>query len=355
MRLPMACGRCGHHGLVGGTAKRVVRASSRDSIKAEWRCRHDAGLSVPQSDNANTAKHRTVCMPRITHLDPKGPSRATARYRREASGSPHERAGTSPSASPKAAVAAGRPASEHLARWSDAGQRARAIAALPPFKNWPEEALLRLAQSARITRHRRGERILSRGDRLDAVYLAVEGKVNVGLSAATGRNVVFTIHSPGEVIHGVAPLVDGLEMANDVEAEEPLVVLAIPFAAVRAELMRAPVLWESLAQELSTRARRFVDEVRIFVLEPLRPRMAGLLLALAASTEAQRRTGPVVIDLRLPQDRLGDMLGVSRQTATALVREMASDGLLHWRYGRVTLLDLARLRALAADAVSARF
>jgi DNA-binding FadR family transcriptional regulator len=74
-----------------------------------------------------------------------------------------------------------------------------------------------------------------------------------------------------------------------------------------------------------------------------------LLISLAATSGIRSAAGTVVIGLRLPQERLGEMLGVSRQTATGLVRELVDDGLVHWRYGRVTLLDLPRLQAIAAE------
>jgi hypothetical protein len=47
------------------------------------------------------------------------------------------------------------------------------------------------------------------------------------------------------------------------------------------------------------------------------------------------------------------MLGVSRQWASQLVRELSEAGMVSWRYGRVTLLDLEGLRALASGGVNA--
>jgi len=238
-----------------------------------------------------------------------------------------------------------------IAGWTDAKQRAHAMAEVPPFTAWPADALLRLARASRVVKHRRGESIVSRGEQLDAVYLVVEGTVSVALSAATGRTVVFATARPTAVALGVASLVDGCAMANDVVAGESTISVAIPIAAVRAELARAPALWESVAQELSARARSIIELMSPFIFEPLRPRMVGLLLALAASAGTQREDGSVTIDFRLTQDRFAEMLGVTRQAVTPLLRAFARDGLLLWRYGRVTLLDRPRLEALASSSV----
>ena len=236
----------------------------------------------------------------------------------------------------------------------NADARSRAIADVAPFSGWPADAVQRLAAATRVRRYRRGHRIVSRGDWIDAVHLVVEGSTSVGLTDPNGRAVVFTIHPPRERIHGIGSLVDGVAMPNDVTADEPATVLAIPIAAVRGELARAPVLWESVAIEVTARARAFVDEVRALLLRPLRPRLVGLLLWLATSSGTRSDRGTVANGPRLPQERLGEMLGVSRQTVTGLVRELAGDGLVHWRYGRVTLLDLERLQAIAAEGAQGR-
>jgi DNA-binding GntR family transcriptional regulator len=77
--------------------------------------------------------------------------------------------------------------------------------------------------------------------------------------------------------------------------------------------------------------------------------MAALLVGLAG--QGADGDGPVHIDMKLSQDKLAEMLAISRQWASQLIREMVDDGLVQWRYGRVTLLDLPRLRALAAQSV----
>ena len=59
------------------------------------------------------------------------------------------------------------------------------------------------------------------------------------------------------------------------------------------------------------------------------------------------------IELRLPQERLAELLGTSRQWATSLVRELSKAGLVEWRYGRVTVLDVQALRQLAGRGIEA--
>jgi len=47
------------------------------------------------------------------------------------------------------------------------------------------------------------------------------------------------------------------------------------------------------------------------------------------------------------------MLGVSRQWAALLVRELSAAGLVDWHYGRATVLDPAGLRGIARSGINA--
>jgi CRP/FNR family transcriptional regulator, cyclic AMP receptor protein len=134
-------------------------------------------------------------------------------------------------------------------------------------------------------------------------------------------------------------------------ADGPVTVIRTPLAAVRAELKRMPALWESIAVETIRRSRHYARRINQFVLDTPRVRAASLLVGLLSKGSKDGIDGALTIDLRLSQERLADMLGISRQWATAVVRELAQAGLVRWRYGRVTVLDVQALRALAATGV----
>jgi CRP/FNR family transcriptional regulator, cyclic AMP receptor protein len=122
---------------------------------------------------------------------------------------------------------------------------------------------------------------------------------------------------------------------------------------VHAELDASPTLWASVAREATSRGRRFFGHMRERAFDAPRVHMAALLLGLARPVDGPAGDGTAELSVRLPRERLAEMLGVSRQWATQLVHELAKAGLVSWRYGRVTLLDLEALRALASGGVNA--
>jgi CRP/FNR family cyclic AMP-dependent transcriptional regulator len=228
---------------------------------------------------------------------------------------------------------------------ADANARAAAIGAAPPFAGWPRAALLGLAQAARAVPYAPGELLYRHGEQTGRVAVVAAGHVESSVMAPDGRRVVFALDAPGRA-YGLIPLIDGLPMTNDMIFTEPGLAIEIPFEAVHGALSADPSLWASVARESNARGRRFTEQLKSFLFDALRYRAASLLLGLLAP-QGQAGKDAAPIEWRISQERFAEMLGVSRQTATTLVRAFVRQGLVQWRYGRVTVLDRPGLQALA--------
>jgi len=230
---------------------------------------------------------------------------------------------------------------------ADVQTRFGLIASVIPFVSWPVEVVDRLARATRVCAYPRGAIVMARGDAVDSLVLVADGAVHASATSRSGRRHTFAIDEHGRV-YGLIALLDGGIMTNDVIAAEPCTVLAIPFEAIREELARDARLWESLALELARRSRGQIALITRKLLDAPRAQLAHHLASLA-SASGEVKDGAIVIRPRLTHERLGEMLGVSRQTATALVRELAAEGVIQWRYGRALVIDLERLRRIAEE------
>lgn len=235
----------------------------------------------------------------------------------------------------------------------DERRRASAIGAAPLFSSWPAPALLRLARASSVATRAPGALVVEAGPTSGILTVIVDGTALACVTAPDGKRVTFKIAS-GASVHGVIPVVDGKEMTNDVIALDTVTVVRIPHAALRAELQAAPVLWESVAIDVAERARRYTEQMKRFVFDQPRVHLAVLLTAMARSARSDPGGQPVPIEQRLSQELIAEMLGISRQWASTLIRDMVNDGLVRWRYGRVTVLDLERLRTIAEQGVNSR-
>lgn len=240
----------------------------------------------------------------------------------------------------------------HRARPSDPEVLADLIGRATPFSARPRDALLRLAAASSVSSHRSGTTLIVAVQPCDAITVIAEGATISSVTHPGGRRVVFKFDDLAYAF-GLFSQVDGLTQGHDLVADGPVSVIRIPHATIRCELARLPSLWESIAAEITRRARGMNRQMQQFVFDAPLVRAASLLLSLLAKNREHGEPGPVAIELRLPQERLAELLGTSRQWAAAVARELSNAGLVEWRYGRVTVLDVQALRALAARGIDA--
>jgi CRP-like cAMP-binding protein len=240
--------------------------------------------------------------------------------------------------------------SQAKTRLNDTEARADAIGRAAPFSAWPRDVLLSLAGACSVSSHRSGTTLIVNGQRCDTIIVPTEGAVISSVASPGGRRVIFKFDD-SPYAYGLAPLVDGLTLPHDLAADGQVTVLRIPHAAIRGELTRLPSLWESIAIELNRRGRGVNIQMQKFVFDAPLVRAASLLLGMLAKSGRDDERGPVPIEVRMPQERLAELLGTSRQWATALVRDLSNAGLVEWRYGRVTVLDVQALRSLASRGI----
>lgn len=228
--------------------------------------------------------------------------------------------------------------------------RAEIIGRTAPFAGWPRTTVLELASQSTLSSHPAGTALIVDSQACDAIVIPAEGAVISSVMSSGGRRVVFKLDDSAYA-YGLAALVDGKPVPHDLMADGPVTVVRVPHVAIRAELKNAPPLWESVALELTRRMVGINMQMQQFLFDAPVTRAASLLLGLLSSRDSEG-VGPAgPVDLRLSQERLAELLGTSRQWATTVIRELSAAGVIDWRYGRVTILDVEGLRTFAGGGI----
>jgi CRP-like cAMP-binding protein len=94
---------------------------------------------------------------------------------------------------------------------------------------------------------------------------------------------------------------------------------------------------------LDRRHREALWRLESATMLPTRERIADLLRSFLARNVRSRAVGEV----NLSQDEIASMLGMRRQVVNRALREMEQDGIVQVHYGRLTVVDMAKLSALA--------
>ena len=235
-------------------------------------------------------------------------------------------------------------------RQADHARIRTALARSAHFSALSPAVLDRVAQMCDLRHARNAERLeraLSADERL---WIVVDGAVRLSARPeATGREYVHAVLGPGSFF-GLASAVGHGPFTIDARAFGETSVAVIDGIRLRDALNMYPRFWRYVSGMLSKRLRLALSLMEDNRLRPLPERVARRLLGHAMSTELTDGAQPV---LRMTQTDLARMVDVARSRLNPVLKRMEADGLLRAGYRNITLLDLARLRALAGAGVVA--
>ena len=197
----------------------------------------------------------------------------------------------------------------------------------------PEEFREAVARSGRWVRFQKGARLYSAGEDPTAMYGLGEGLLDVAMPISDDEEVILHRAPPGFWI-GDGALLSSIPRAVSVEAAAESRVFAVPIAAIRRMLDADPAWWMYF-HRLSSRNLILALSVLGEVLAlPPKARFARLLLRIASPDGT----------VRVTQEELGRMAGMSRVAFRRAFGAMIDAGVVETKYGSLRIRDWAALR-----------
>lgn len=217
------------------------------------------------------------------------------------------------------------------------------LSQVPLFSALGPEDLEQLAARVRTRHCERGEILFHRGDVGTDLYVIREGEVTIRLSAPDGREVSLALLRKGAAF-GELALLDQAPRSTDAVAHEESWLLSLRSEDFRLFLRERPQAVLTVLPMLSRLVRRVTQAVYGANVLDARSRLARVLLDLAEQQGQPSDTG-VSLASRLTQTELASLCGLTRESTNRWLRFYASEGLLTYEGGVITLLDLKDLSA----------
>ena len=211
------------------------------------------------------------------------------------------------------------------------------------FRDLDEEVLARVAAIALPRALGPGETLFWQEDEADALYGVVSGLVRIWLHGPDGKELTLNLMEPGDFFGEIA-LLDGLPRSASATGISPSELVAIPRRDFLALLEREPRLARHLIELLCERLRGNTDRIRDAAFLDLGTRLAKTLEALATAHGRETEAG-TLIEAKLSQGALAQLLGVTREAVNKQLKAFERDGLVQLAAGKMTVRDLAGLRA----------
>lgn len=223
----------------------------------------------------------------------------------------------------------------------------RMLAESTIFGNLDFGILEEIAARGRIRTVRRGEMLFAIGDEGDSMMAVLSGRVLLSRVTSEGKEIALDAIERGRTF-GELALIDGEPRSADAVMVEGGDLFVLQRTAFQALLERQPAIAIALLGELTRIVRRTNRLVESVSFLELGPRLARLLLILAASCE-ERADGAIVLSAQYTQGELAKRIAASRESVSKQIATWTREGILDKIDGRIIILDVDTINQLADD------
>ena len=225
------------------------------------------------------------------------------------------------------------------------GQSQDELGRIPLFEGLAPARRAELAKMMGDETHKRGDIVFNQGDYGDALYIIQDGSVRISQVSEDGHELILIVLRTGDFF-GEMSLLDGEPRSAAAIAAEDSILLSLRRTDFMRFLGQNPTAAVEMLRVLSLRLRRMDGVLEEAVFHSATVRIARRLLELLGIYGREVADGHL-LDVRLTQTEIAEMVGTSRVTVNKELSEMESAGVLKRVRRQILILDVDALTDLA--------
>jgi CRP/FNR family transcriptional regulator, cyclic AMP receptor protein len=218
-------------------------------------------------------------------------------------------------------------------------ERVELLEQAPLFSVLQSTELRVLAARFHLVRYARGEVIFREGEGAERLFLIDTGRVKLSIASPTGQELLIGVLGRGQIF-GELEIIDRGPRAMDARTMEDSSVYALDSDQFWTVIENRHALARRLLQLMARRLRRADQASQDLVFFDAPTRLARRLLQLAEEHGQATGSGneSVRISVRVTQEELAQMVGVTRESVNRLVASFTDRGWIDWNDGLPILL-----------------
>lgn len=191
-----------------------------------------------------------------------------------------------------------------------------------------------------------GQRILSPDDPPDRIHILKKGRVRVYRMTPDGKQLTLDIYEKGTILGDMSLLGQDRLPETYAEALDEAVICTITPDELRTLIERYPTIGLNVIQHLSRRLQEAERELEALAYQRVGQRLARRLIDLGQRFGVKTIRG-TLIEARLTQQELADMIGTTRETLAHTLADFRRRGLLDTIAHQVVIRDAEHLAEIA--------
>lgn len=189
-----------------------------------------------------------------------------------------------------------------------------------------------------------GESIFHQGTAATAIYAVIRGRVKIARVTPDGYESILCMRQAGEYFCPV-PVLDRKPQLGTAIAMTAVTVLWVKCEEFHALCLKCPQLLSTIQGDCLAEVRYLLNRLETFAFRNIKER---LTIALLDEIRHQRLEGNDPIVLSMNQQELAGLVGASRESVSRSLKRLEQDEIVELHRGKVRILDLKKLRKIAA-------
>jgi CRP/FNR family transcriptional regulator, cyclic AMP receptor protein len=207
------------------------------------------------------------------------------------------------------------------------------------FRDLSEREMAEVDRITTITSVPRGRVFYQPEDVSEVLFFLKQGRVQLYRISPEGKKLVIATLGPGSLFGEMTLLGQQMHSAF-AEALDDCLILVMNRTDLERLILNKPAVGLRLLDSTGKRLREAERRLEDMAFKGIPARLASLLLRLSAERQSDEITG-------LTHQDLAETIGTYRETATQVLNDMKTDGLIEIGRKHIRILDQQRLRAIA--------
>jgi len=203
---------------------------------------------------------------------------------------------------------------------------------VPLFDGLDASEIAALVDSSFAKKYPKNAVIINEGDVSNSLYVIASGSVKIFLTDDRGKEVTLNVQGEGEFL-GELALLDSQPRSASVQTLEPCEFIVISKHSFDQCLLSNPAMALKMMSALTKRVRILTDNVKNLALTGVYGRVVHVLNKAVTLQEGILQT-----DRKMPHHDIASRVGSSREMVSRVMKELADNGYIETRSGRVILL-----------------
>ena len=213
------------------------------------------------------------------------------------------------------------------------GERTQALKAVPFFTQMSDQELDVVRSLAVEQSYPKHAVVLTEGEIGDSLYMVESGRVKVFIGDEEGREIILKLLGAGHFF-GEMSMIDQQPRSASVTTLEPSTFLILSHHAFEQCLEQAPRMANMVLRILAQRVREADRKIGTLALMDVYGRVASTLLELAVNTN-----GKLVVNEKLSQQDLANMVGASREMVNRILKDLSDRGFIAVESKSITIIN----------------